>query len=428
MSLTPRISRLLAAIAASAVCAGSGQAQTLEEAIEIALTRNPELAVAQSRLDAADARLDQARASRLPQVNASGQYSYADIDYGTGAFGFGEQDVEPHSAQITAEQLLFAGGRVNATVNAAKQGLKSNESMLADTRARLTAAVARAYLAVHVADSGVKQREANLTSLKEIQKQTDARFKSGEVARSDVALSEARLAGAEAALARSRSDLSAARFAFERVVGVAPQTLVAGEAPPPTPATLEEALATSKKSSPILAAREQAEAAANEAIKSARAQRFPTVTVGVEASTIRDEFLLGYEADSLAVVARARMPLFAGGRIGAEVREARARAEEAAASRVAAELSVQEEVARAYMLHQASLEARQAALRQEEAARLALDDIRLEVKAGARPTLDGLDAERDLLSARLELDAATAAVVTSAYDLNAAVGGNPPVE
>lgn len=419
---------LLYVAAAIVSLAASARAQTLEEAIAIALARNPDLSAARSRLDAADARLDQARSARLPQINVGGQYSYANIDYGNGPFGAGERDVEPRSAQASAEQLLFAGGRVAASIRSAREDLKSNEFLVGDYRARLAAAVARAYVSVTVAESAVRLREANLAALSELKKQTDARFNAGEVARSDVALAEARTAAAEAGLARARAEFSGATYSFERIVGAKPETLSVAENHPPVPASFEEALSRAREASPLISAREHAEAAARSAIRSAQAQRFPTVTVGVEASTIRDEFLFGYQADSLAVVARARMPLFTGGRIGADVREARANADEAGAARIAAELAVQEEVARAYMFHQAALEARQAALRQEAAARQALVDIRLEVKAGARPTLDSLDAERDLLSAKLELDAAKAAVVTSAYDLNAAVGAAPLAE
>jgi outer membrane protein len=264
-----------------------------------------------------------------------------------------------------------------------------------------------------------------LTALAEFQRQTAARFQSGEVARSDVALSDARLAGAEADLARAEADRSAAQFAFERVVGVKPGALSPTHQSPTTPATLEDALTMARASSPFLALRREAEDAAKASIGAARAQRFPTISVGVEASSIRDEFLLGYEADSVAVVARARMPLFTGGRIGAEVREAKAKAHEASAVRRSAELAIDEAVARSFTRYHAALDQQTAAERQAAASRIALDDIRLEVKAGARPILDGLDAERDHLAARLQFDQAKADVVTTAYDLIAAIGVTP---
>jgi outer membrane protein len=406
--------------------AAPASAQTLEEAIAKALNANPDLAAVAARRDAADARLDQARSARLPQVTAEGQYSYSRIDYGTGPFGFGEQTVEPYSARLTAEQLLFAGGRVNASIRSAQSVYLSAEELRRDAEARLIADVAEVYLGVVVLESAVTQREANLDALAEFKRQTESRFRSGEVPRSDVALAEARFAGAEAELARARGDLQAARYAFETFIGVEPQKLYAAVEAPPVPAALEDALTQAGHSNPLLArARHEADAA-DAAVRSARAGRFPTITVGVEAARVRDEFLLGYEADSAALVARARLPLFTGGRIGAEVREARAKSNEALAAQRSATLAVREQVARAFARHQAAIAARSAAKRQAQAAQVALDDIRREVKAGARPAIDGLDAERDHLAALLSLDAATAEVVTSAYRLHAAIGSPLP--
>lgn len=412
---------ILAALAAFAV-APIAKAQTLDEAFVLARENNPDLAAIAAAEDAADARLAQARSARLPQATAEGQYSYAKIDYGTGPFGFGDQNVEPRSARVAAEQLIFAGGRVNSSVRAAKAAFRSAGHATMDAEARLMAAVARVYLSVQVAQSAVDLRTANLAALREFQRQTTARFQSGEVARSDVALAEARLAGAESELSRAEAEQSAAQFAFERVVGVKPGALSPAFHSPATPETLDEALTKARASSPLLAFRREAEDAALASIGVARAGRFPTVSVGVEASSIRDEFLLGYEADSVAVVARARMPLFTGGRIGAEVREAKAKAQKASAARRSAELALDEEVASAFVRHRAAVDQFTAAERQAEAAKVALDDIRLEVKAGERPTIDGLDAERDYLAAGLQLDQARADVVTSAHELNAAIG------
>jgi outer membrane protein len=406
--------------------AAPASAQTLEEAIAIARNENPDLAAVGARSDAADARLDRARSARLPQVTAEGQYSYSRIDYGTGPFGFGEQTVEPYSARLTAEQLLFAGGRVNASIKSAQSAHLSADELRRDVEARLIADVAEVYLDVVVTEAAVTQREANLAALAELRRQTEARFQSGEVPRSDVALAEARLAGAEAELARARGDRQARQYAFERVIGVAPQKLSAAVEAPPVPAALDEALAQANLSNPLLARAHHEADAADAVVRSARASRFPTITVGVEAARVRDEFLLGYEADSAALVARARLPLFTGGRIDAEVREARAKASEALAVQRGAVLAVREAVARAFAQHQAAIAAKSAAKRQALAAKAALDDIRLEVKAGARPAIDGLDAESDHLAALLELDAATAEVVASAYRLHAAIGSPLP--
>ena len=90
--------------------------------------------------------------------------------------------------------------------------------------------------------------------------------------------------------------------------------------------------------------------------------------------------------------------------------------------RVAAERGVVDDVIGAFEGFHAAREAERAALLQVEASRTALRSIRDEAQIGQRPTLDVLDAERDLLQAELDFDHARAAVVVSAYRLRTLTG------
>ncbi|MFN3463513.1 MAG: TolC family outer membrane protein [Terricaulis sp.] len=392
-------------------------AQSLDEAIAIAMETSPVLDVADARVDGARARLTQARSALLPQITARGQYAQAETDYGAGTL-----EIEPRSGIIAAEQLIFSGGRAIAGVRQARAGRDASMAERNGVRAALAADVAEAYLGVVASRRAVRLREANLDALSTLAAQAQLWFEAGEIPRSDLAQAQARHAAARAAVAQARADDAAAASRFRRIIGVEPGELDAITPPPPTPASLDEAIRAARDANPQLIALREAENAASAGVWRAAAQRAPTVAVSLASSTIRDEFLPGYRAEGTVVVARASIPLFTGGRISGEVREARANLAEARAMRQLAERGVVDDVTSAFEGNQAARETESAALLQVEAARIALSSIRDEAEVGQRPTIDVLDAERDLLQAELESDRARAMVVVSAYRLRALTG------
>jgi TolC family type I secretion outer membrane protein len=404
-----------AILALVAPCAG--HAQTLDEAIAAALDTNPLISAANARVDGADARLTQARSARYPQITAHGQYSEAQTD-----FGGGRQDINPRSGMVAAEQLLFAGGRVWAGVRQARAGRDASEAERDGVRAALIADAAESYLGLTTSRRALALRMSNLAALTSLAEQAQARFDAGDIPRSDLAQAQARRAGAQAALAHARADEAGAIARFRRVIGVEPDALDDVAAPPATPATREEAIAAALQTNAQLLALREAETAASAGIWREVSQHAPSVSLSVEASSVRDEFLPGYRADGAALVARASVPLFTGGRISGEVREARAALAEARAMRLTAERGVVDHVTRSFEFHQAAREAVAAARLQADASQIALRSIRDEASVGQRPTIDVLDAERDLLQAELDLDRAHAELIVSAYRLNALIG------
>lgn len=393
------------------------EAQSLDEAIAIAMETSPVLDVADARVDGARARLTQARSALLPQVAARGQYAQAETDYGAGTI-----EIEPRSGVIAAEQLIFSGGRAIAGMRQARAGRDASMAERNGVRAALAADVAEAYLGVVASRRALQLRTANLAAVTRLAEQAQLRFGTGDIPRSDLAQAQARRASAQAAMAQARAAAAAAVSRFRRIIGVEPGDLDAITTAPATPLSLEEAIAAAQDANPQLIALREAEDAASAGVWRAAAQHAPTVTVSLESSTIRDEFLPGYRAEGTAVVARASIPLFTGGRISGEVREARAGLAEARALRQAAERGVVDDVTSAFEGNQAAREAQTAALLQVEASQSALQSIRDEAQVGQRPTIDVLDAERDLLQAELDLDRARAAVVVSAYRLRALTG------
>ena len=96
----------------AAICLpGMASAMSLPEAIALAQKSNPTLARSTAQADAADARLSEARAGRLPTVVLSGESGWGTTDLG-GFFGFGRSTVSPRGAALEVRLPLFAGGAI----------------------------------------------------------------------------------------------------------------------------------------------------------------------------------------------------------------------------------------------------------------------------------------------------------------------------
>ena len=401
---------------------GPASAMSLSEAIALAEKSNPTLAQSNAQADAADARLSQARAGRLPTVTLSGQGGWGTTDL-SGFFGFGRSDVTPRGAALEFRQPLFAGGAITAAIQRARDGRDAALAQAAGARALMTAQVVQAYVGVLSAVRLAGMYDAQARQLEEIARQAELKFNAGEVPRTDLDQANARFAGARADLARAEGDVARARSRFVEMVGTSPEALEPLPAPPAIPASLDEAVASATRSSPTLTAAEAAARAARAGVQYAEAGRLPTLDLAATASTTRDQFFPGYRADGVTVGVQGRWALFSGGLVSGRISEARADVRAAEAALDAARSQVRDAVVDAWQDVQTAEAVREAAVEESKAALGALDSVRNEVRVGQKPTLELLNAQRESLAAQSALVIAEGERVVSAYRLNALLQG-----
>jgi len=407
----------------ASVGAPSGaSAMTLPEAIALARRANPGLALVQAQSDAASARLAQARAGRMPSLTLSGEGGSGTTDLG-GFFGFGQSDVSPRAASLQLRQPLFSGGGVNAAIARAGEGKTAALAQVGGATAMLSAEVASAYVGVLSAQDMVVLGRAQLAKLETITNQAQLRFEGGEIPRTDLDQAMARQAESRAGLARAEGQLARLRAHFVSVVGAEPDGLEAVVAPPATPASLDESIATASQSSPMLLAAQAAERAAQAGVRYAKAERLPSLALTATASTARDQFFPGYSADGVTVGVQGRWTLFSGGVASGRIDEAGAVLRAAQADLKSAQAQVRETVIGAWGDVATARSVMLAATDQASAATSALDSVRNEVRVGQKPVLDLLDAEREALAAQSALVTARGEVTISSYRLNALLHG-----
>ena len=407
--------------AACAAITSPVAAHDLAAAIAAAQANAPALAEAEAGKAAAAGRLDRARAEGNPLLRVEGTAGFGRID-NDGFFGITADNVNPLALQATAEMPLFAGGRVRSAIEQARGGAELARYRSMQARLDVGVQAVAAYAEVLASRQIEASRERLVTELREVERQSQLRFKVGEISSSDRAQAAARKAEAEAALAAAHGRRMSAEAGFERITGMIPGELAPMPALPAVPASLAAAMELAVANNPAMKQADQGIAIARAAERGAKAQALPMLGGFAEATHVRDQFFPGYKANALSVGLRGRWTPFAGGRTSAEVRTAAAERAGAEARARQARQNLEGLVIDSWhglVAAEAVLAASQARV---TAADQALRGIRLEAQVGAKPTLAVLDAEREATEAQTALIDAEGRRQVTAWRLNALTG------
>jgi len=219
------LTALLLAVAAAASCAVS--AETLQDAWQLAMTRDKTLAAASSDVDGARAGEQAARGARWPSVDASAGYTRLNaspsLDVATPGFTFRSGPIfkgdEYTSGSVQMRLPLYAGGRISAGIDAAHHAFIGATEDQQATAAALKLDVAEAYVAVLRARRALQAAESSVTSLSahtaDVQQMVDREL----VQRSDVLAARVALANAEQIRVRAANSVEIAQARYNRRLG-----------------------------------------------------------------------------------------------------------------------------------------------------------------------------------------------------------------
>jgi type I secretion outer membrane protein, TolC family len=417
MSMTAR-GRLLAAIFSAglgcAVVANPASAETLAEAIAMAYENNPTLQAQRAAQRALDESYVQARTGWRPTLSLSAGAGWAEDRSPRAIINPVLRDTiqESNSARaaVTFSQPLWTGGRVAASVSAAHAEVLAGRENLRRIEAQILGQVLQAYADVRRDQAALAIRQENVKVLTRQLEESQARFDVGEVTRTDVAQSQARLAQAQALLQQAEAQLAISRANYGEIVGQNPGEL----APEPSlayllPSDPDQAFAVAEENNPQLRAQQFTEQASRARVAGARAERLPNVTAQATMSfngpavpePPNDPFERGlFNRESTASV-NVTVPLFSGGLISSRVRQA---VERNNYDRLSTEI-VRRDVLQGITAAWSQLIAARANIASSEeqvkAARIAAEGTRQEQQVGLRTTIDVLNAEQELRQAEL---------------------------
>lgn len=415
-------SRALASVAIIAVVTGMGApvwAETLREAIALAYQTNPSLLAQRANQRALDESIVQARAGLRPRldVTLSGSHTQS---YGDMA-GF---DGDSASASIGLSQTLWSGGRIGHGITAAEAEILAGRENLRDIEQTVLASVIQAYADVLRDAEILRIRQSNLGVLQRQLEEASARFEVGEITRTDVAQSEARLAQSEADLANAQAQLSVSRASYAAVVGQSPGDLAPMPVLPGVPTDFDAALDVALLDNPGIRAAAYNLRAAEANVAAAKAEYMPSARLTASYGGSNTDFdRIGDIGDTtLTAGATVSVPLFTGGLNSSRVAQALERANVAQINVEGERRNTLQSVSSAYaqaLSARSSLDAGTEAVR---AATVAAEGVRQEAQVGLRTTLDVLNQELELRNAEVTLASARRNEYVAQANLLAAMG------
>ncbi|MBI1365225.1 MAG: TolC family outer membrane protein [Alphaproteobacteria bacterium] len=425
-----RLSHMVSALAAVslAVCPPiAANAESLKDALALAYSTNPTIRAERSRLKATEEYKAQAWAGALPQLQGSGSYGRTrdKVTFSPVLAPNGSPQtyrLNPAVGTVSGEQVIFNGFKNYNAIMQARARVKAGGARLASVEQDILRRVATAYFDV-LRDTAIYQSNLNNVELLQEQKrETDLRFKVGEVTKTDVSQAEARLAGARAGLAGAQAQLAVSRATYAELVGQSPGTLDAAPPLPELPETLDAAIALAGDYAPsVVAAREQAEASRRQ-IGIAKAELLPKISATAQYQYSDEPNSFINKDETFAYGVRATMPLFLGGRNWSGVRQARALHDSDVAAIDEAIRGATANVTSAWQKLIAAKITIDSATAQVAANKLALEGVKKEAQVGTRSTLDVLNAEQEYLNAKVSLANAERDQRVASFALLAAAG------
>jgi len=392
---------------------------------------NPTLNGERAGVRATDETVPQATAAYRPTVGLTGQYGVTHlVEAGSGAAlgaptsGTFSSLTEPANVALTVSETVFNGNRNYNSVRKAESNVFEARANLRNTEETVLQNAATSYMNVLRDTAILDLRKNNIIVLEEQLRQTRDRFNVGEVTRTDVAQAASSLASARSDYFTAQANLQTSIATYRQLVGSQPHRLQpARSIEALLPHSLGQAIAVGLSEHPAVVAALHAADAAELQVKIAEGALLPTVTVN--GSVERDWNYFGFPGLTYfngAVYAQVSVPIYTGGLVDAQVRQAK---ELYSQARIQAD--VEREVVRANIVTAwGLLAAAKAAIKSNEAAvkaaEIALEGVREEARVGQRTTLDVLNAQQTLLNARVSLVSAQRDRVVASYVAMAAIG------
>jgi outer membrane protein len=392
-------------------------AETLVEALVSAYATNPTLKAEQARQRGTDEEVPQALSGWRPTVTARGSLgqSWSDTNVAKSS------SYTPLSVTISLSQPVFRGFK---TIN----GTKSAEASVEAGRQRLLAVeqsvifqALQAYMNVLRDRQIVGFRQQNLNALRQQLQDVTARFAVGEVTRTDVAQSRARVAGALAGKSSAMANLASSVASYVKIIGHAPGTLkypiIAR-----LPRSLDQAQSIAQEINPSILGAAYIERSAGFDVEVAKGDLLPEFNLAASATASLDPQQSVDHSHSASIEGVLSVPIYEAGQVYSRVRQSKQLASQHKLEVIAEGRRVRESVSNAWNNVEAARESIHASKAQVAANELALDGVRKEYQVGSRSTLDVLNAQSELVSARITLVSAEHDRVVAAYLLLSSVG------
>src|SRR5437660_8847316 len=232
---------------------------TIEQAVAVAQTQNPEIAIARKKVQGARGGWIEARSGYLPSLTSSGLYDKRQQQSQT---TLREED---YNATLRLEQNLYTGGAVTSQVAIAQLNIQKANYDLQETVSRVTMDVRIAFNELLLNRAKVHVREDSVRVLEEELKNQQEQSSAGIVSKLNVQRAEVALANERPELFNAQTELRNSYLRLAELFGTdlragaqVPRFEIAGELQyRPNHADLNDCLARADTNRPVIKAREK---------------------------------------------------------------------------------------------------------------------------------------------------------------------------
>jgi NodT family efflux transporter outer membrane factor (OMF) lipoprotein len=409
-----------------------------------ALESNYDLKASAARVLQARAGLSQAKGQLWPQVSygITRNRSKSYFNFGGGgpedpnnpllsAFSGGFSPLTTTWSQdVSVSYLVDFWGALRRSQRAAWEDLLASEANRQTLANSTIALVIQGRIDVAIAQRRLALAKANVESLQNTLEITERRYREGLIGPVDVRLARANLEGAKAQEPAIASALAVSRHSLDVLVGrqpgvssALPETLPELPELESVPVGVPGALLDRR---PDVRAAEFALRAANERIGVSVAQLYPSLVLTASYGRSADtwEGIWKNFSETYSATFNLTQPIFQGGQLRAQVRAAKARYEEAAATYGGVVLGAMREVEDALIseqLLQRQLEHTQLQFQESKAAE---DLSRRRYEQGVEGLLTVLESERRRRAAEEQVTVLQGQIWTTRVNLHLALGGD----
>ena len=400
----------------------SARAEGVLDVLATAYNSNPTLMAARAGLRATDEQVPLAQSGWRPSISINGQA-------GRGEYKNNFSSQIPYVTQrsvgdyaVTLTQPVFQGGRTLAQTAGAEALVQAGRAQLAQAENQVLLAAATAYLDVARDKAVLDLHISNEHVLAHDLEMTEARYKVGEITRTDVAQAQARLAQAQAERRGAEGTLQVSRAAFVAQIGRPPEGAEIPTGTPTLPAQLDQARTQAAESNPGIALAHWQAQAAQEQVDAIEGELLPSVALQGSLGRNVNEFLKGAETSNASAMVTVSVPLYEGGGTYARIRAQKQVVGQRLQELDRARRDAMQAVTQGWELAIAA-QARVAAYGSQIAASdLALKGVRAEASAGSRTTIEVLNAEQEMFAAKVSEVTARRDQWVAAYQTQAATG------
>ncbi|WP_372635360.1 TolC family protein [Fodinibius sp.] len=389
--------------------AQTGNPVTLEESVKMGLEHSYRLRAAGADAEGAEAAVRQSRSSRLPRIQGQASYmrlsdNIPEVDYEIPGmdttYTLLPVELDRFHTELSVEQLLFGGGRLNKRIEAAGHQAEAAGLMEKQERVEVAFQIREAYWNLYRAQAAHEVLESALERVDTHLRNVRNRVEEGAALRTELLNAKTRRAEVLLDQVESRSRVEVARLELNRLLGLpedAQTEPAAPDEPGASPPGGTELEGRAPEQRPDLQALSERVGAREAEVSAVQGEWFPQVSLVGRYVYARPNQYFFAEQDQFRGTweagVRLQWNIWSGGQRTAEASQARAQLRKAEVQLADRREQARVEISRQQLELERSAEAIEVAASSVDAAKEAFRSARREYEEGVALSEQVLDAE-----------------------------------